>query len=167
MTATRNERGYAPDELRALMDSAGRWARSWDDVVGYLHDGANHDTGIGREHATDMIRDVQSLQQENVRFTRDYRKMWQKLTGEDATHLPPPHPLDPYAVDPLEMQGDYFHELEFPCERKSIVRAARLNNAPGRVMERLEALPDRTYQDRDALLEELDDAHWDTTQQQH
>lgn len=167
MAATRNERNYRPDELRALMDTAGNWAESWDDVIDYLRDGANRDPGIVPERASNMLSDVEFLQRKNIRFTRDYRKMWQKLTGEDAAHLPPPRKLDPAAVDPLEMQADYLGELEFPCEKKAIVRAARLNNAPGRIMDRVEQLPDRLYEDRDALLEELDDANWDTTQQQH
>lgn len=148
---------YAPTELKALMDDAGTWAESWDDVLRHLHD-SDSTTGP----VPDLVRDVESLRRNEVRFTRDYRKIWQRLTGEDGAHLPPPRRLDPYAIDPLEMQDDYLHELAFPCGRKEIVRAARLNNAPGRVMERLEALPDRTYDDHNALLEELDDASWDT-----
>lgn len=56
-------------------------------------------------------------------------------------------------IDPFEVQADYLETLDFPCSKKDVLRASRLNNAPAHVTERLELLPERSYGSAAELLE--------------
>lgn len=157
-------RDYDADALRRLMDHIGEWARDWDDVQAYLARDA-HDTALDAAQLPALREDVGVLQRDNMRFTRDYRKIWQRLTGEPAEHLPPPMNADPRDVDPVELRMDYLNDVEFPADKREIMRAARTSGAPSRIIDRIEALDDRRhYRDSDELLEELDDADWNPPQ---
>lgn len=77
------ERAYTALHLKQLMDETGSWARSWDDILRYLHDAAE----AGKLTMPQLTDDVRHLKGDNVHFTTDYRRMWQALTGEN---LPAP-----------------------------------------------------------------------------
>lgn len=156
---------YNEHDLRELMNEVGEWASDWDDVLLYLQGPRERGSAIRLDRIAPMRRDIESLQDQQARFTRDYRKIWQRLTGMPGERLPPPEKADPHAMDPFEIELDYFGDLEFPADKRQLIRAARLNGAPGRVMERIEALDNADYRNRDDLLEELHDADWSATQQ--
>ena len=114
------QRSYSPSDVRTLMENTGSWARSWDDVLYYL-EGA-------RSGATDvpaLVDDVRHLKEERIGFTTDYRVVWQELTGENASHLPPSEP------DP------------------STARSA--GNASSRVIDVLQRVQSREYQEMAGL----------------
>lgn len=80
------ERAYTALHLKQLMDETRSWARSWDDILRYLQDSAT----TGTWTMPQLADDVRHLKNDNVRFTTDYRRMWQALTGENAEpHLTP------------------------------------------------------------------------------
>lgn len=79
-------RAYTALHLKQLMDETGNWARSWDDILRYLQD-AGTDSSLAIPQLADDVRDLKG---NNASFTADYRRMWQALTGEDATALPAP-----------------------------------------------------------------------------
>ena len=155
---------YNEHDLHELMNCVGEWARDWDDVLRYLEGPREPAVAIPADRIPAIIRDVSWLQQ-HARYTRDYRKIWQRLTGIAGDELAPPSRTDPHAVDPFEIQADYLGDLEFPADKRQLIRTARLNGAPGRVMERIEALTNAEYRDRDELLEEMNDADWRPAQQ--
>lgn len=155
---------YNENDLRELLNEVGDWASGWDDVLLYLHE-PRRGSVIRFDRIAALRRDIESLQDRQARFTRDYRKIWQRLTGMPGERLPPPDRADPHAMDPFEIEVDYFGDLEFPADKRLLIRAARLNGAPGRVMERIEALENTDYRNRDELLEDLHDADWSATQQ--
>ena len=158
----RRDGEYDVDDLRELMNNIGGWAGSWDDVLLYLEGPAERDAGFSSDRIPSLIGAIRRLQRDNTRFTRDYRKIWQRLDGGSATRMPPPAHADPHALDPFEVQTDYLAELEFPADKRELLRIARHNNAPTRVMDQIEALGDKQYRNRDELLEELNDADWCT-----
>lgn len=49
--------------------------------------------------------------------------------------------------------GDYFKGLEFPCDKQEIIDYAQEHNAPDRVIEMLDKLPDQEYESITQLLE--------------
>lgn len=158
-------RGYDEQDLHNLMNHVGEWARSWDDVLRYLQSPRDNEPAIPPATIHAMMNDIADLQEQQARYTRDYRKIWQRITGAPGECLPPPEKADPSAMDPFEIEVDYFGDLEFPADKRQLIRAARLSGAPGRVMERIEALDKADYRNRDELLEELNDADWSTSQQ--
>lgn len=68
----------------------------------------------------------------------------------------------PPAMIAAELEQDYFAEMDFPCTHREVLRAARANNAPGRIMDRIEKLGGGEFRSRDELLETLR-AGWNTT----
>lgn len=60
-------------------------------------------------------------------------------------------------VDSKEMENRYLQGLKFPARKSQVMDMARSNGAPGRVMEVLLRLEDRSYRSMNRLLEAVGD----------
>ncbi|HEY8476663.1 MAG TPA: DUF2795 domain-containing protein [Chloroflexota bacterium] len=160
MVGTR-KRPYDHSDLKELMDNVGGWAESWDHVLRYLRGPARYDADFAEDEVPALIADVQRLKERGLPFTTDYRNVWQAITGEDASKLPPPEGVKKPPTNPLELEDRYLKGLQFPAEKDDVLRVARQHHAPPRVMGVLERIESRTYTNMGSLLEEVGDHAWD------
>lgn len=151
------ERGYGIAQLQMLMERVGDTAGSWRELIEFLDSGERERIGLHQRHAWAMVDDLYILNRAGVYYTADYREVWRRLTGESVGYLPASP--NTRAPDPAELQHDYFDELNFPATKKDVLRAARINNAPTRVMDRVEELSSDNYRNRHELMEALRDAN--------
>lgn len=73
------KRTYGESDIKVLMNNTSAWARDWDDLLHYLED--TGDVALNAVEVPRLIEDVKHLKEDDVRFTTDYRELWQELTG--------------------------------------------------------------------------------------
>jgi hypothetical protein len=53
--------------------------KNWDDVLLYLESPKERQADFTQQKVADLSSDIQVLKEDNVRFTPDYREMWNEL----------------------------------------------------------------------------------------
>ncbi len=72
------------------------------------------------------------------------------MASSEAPVHPEDSPLPP--VDPLELEAKYLLGLSLPATKNDVIETARLNDAPQRVLDVLERIDDREYENVPTLL---------------
>lgn len=155
------QRTYDHSDLKELMDNTGGWARSWDDVLRYLRGPAERDADFAKKELPALVEDIERLRDEKVPFDWDYRKAWRAITGERESHLPPPEGLKEPPTNPIELEDRYLKGLGFPADKEAVLGRARRNHAPERVVQLLERLKKKEFEDLPDLVEAVGDLTWD------
>jgi hypothetical protein len=154
-------RPYDAWDLKALMDMARDWALSWDELVGLLTGPAMNASDFDQEQIAALVQDIEVLRRREVDFTTDYREVWRAITGEEVDELPPPPAIEPAPTNPVELNEQYLAGLEFPVGKADILEHARARQAPLRVLEVLDGLPDCDYSDMSDLLARAGELAWE------
>jgi hypothetical protein len=154
-------RPYDASDLKALMDLARDWALSWDDVLGLLTGPAMDGSDFDQEQIAAMVQDIERLRSRDADFATDYREVWRAITGEEADELPAPPDIEAAPTNPVELNERYLAGLEFPAAKVDILEHARARQAPLRVLEVLDGLPDCDYPDMTELLVRVGELAWE------
>jgi hypothetical protein len=158
---TNASRPYDASDLKAVMDLVRDWALSWNDVLGLLTGPAMHGADFDQEQIAALVRDIERLQRLDVDFATDYREVWRAITGEEADELPAPPDIQAVPTNPVELNERYLAGLEFPAAKADILKHARARQAPLRVLEALDGLPDCDYSDMTELLVRVGELAWE------
>jgi hypothetical protein len=154
-------RPYDASDLKELMDNAGGWAKNWDDVLLYLKGPAPYDADFVKDEVPALIKDVSDLKEHDADFTTDYRQVWHEISGESPKDMKPPEGVKEPKTNPRELEDKYLKGLKFPARRADVLKAAKDNDAPPRVMDVLKKVDDKAYRDMGMLIEEVGDLTWD------
>ena len=148
-------------DVEEVMDNVGGWARSWDDVLWYVDGPAVYDADIA-EHEVPQLRNAfQDAERKHLPYTTDYRELWQELTGEDTSGLPPQKGIVSYGFSPRQLADDLQETLEFPAEKGAIMLAAERKHEPRSALEALQKIENKRYDNVWMLIEEVGDQTWD------
>lgn len=150
------DRPYDSSDLRELMDNAGGWAQSWDDILWYLKHVAAHDNEFSLADVPALADDVRELGRRHAPFTTDYRQMYKELTGQECR--------DPAAAAARRQNLHLRHLAEkwlqgllFPAGSEDVLDRAKANHAPGPVLQVLKQLKEPRYASMGKLLQEVQD----------
>jgi hypothetical protein len=155
------DRTYDSSDLKELMGNVGGWAENWNDVIRYLKGPAIDDADFARDEIPQLIEDFESLKDNNISFTTDYRRIYEMITGEKHADLPPPEGIRESPTNPLELEDEFLAGLSIPAFKSDVLKQARKNNAPARVLNVLQKIEDKEYLSMGVLLEAIGDHAWD------
>ncbi|HEX7046347.1 MAG TPA: DUF2795 domain-containing protein [Gammaproteobacteria bacterium] len=161
MARQTREREYDASDIKELMDNTAGWAKNWHDVLRYLEGPAEKDADFSKKEVPQLIEDIRHLDNHNVDFMTDYRKIWKELTGEDASHLPEPREKEQPQTNPVELEDKYLNDVDFPADKADVIHAAEENKTPSRVLDVLHRVQSKEYKDMAELLESTGDVAWD------
>ncbi len=155
------KRSYTSWDLRELMAHTGGWAKGWDDLIGFLRGPGQYDDDFDKEDIPEMINDIEKLKAEHAPFTTNYRKLYQEITGKKGKDLAAPLRPPRAATDPKELKEKFLCGLVFPAGKNDAINEARKNGAPRPVLEILDKIQDKRYDNIDLLVEEIGEQTWD------
>lgn len=154
------QRPYNALDLKELMESTGGWAKNWDHVLRYLHGPAVRDSDFPEKKVPALLEDIEGVKRRGIKFTVDYRNVWEAITGEKTRDLPPPKGVVEPATNPIELEDQYLKDLSFPATKEDVRRTAHACDAPERVMAILSEIEDKRYGDLGELLEAIGERSW-------
>ena len=149
-------RPYDSQDLRELMDNAGGWAQSWDDVLWYLKHVAAHDNEFSLADVPALADDVRELGRRHAPFTTDYRQLYKELTGQPCQDRA--EPAARQANLHLRLLADkWLQGLRFPAGNEDVLERAKANHAPAPILQVLKPLKDPRYATMGRLLQAVQD----------
>jgi hypothetical protein len=153
-----SKRPYDESDLKEVYDNIGADVGSWDDLITYLKGPAAYDADFAKDEIAPMVEDIQRLKDRKERFTQDYRRVWELITGEKAKGKP--QDLKKHPLNPIQAQR-MFEDMDFPTSKREMVRHAQKKGVSDQVAALLEKVEDDRFESLGRMLEEIGDQAWD------
>lgn len=152
---------YDSSDLEELMDNAGGWAKSWDDILWYIDTEAVYDADFARDEIQPMHAAIEKIKNEDKPFTTDYRQLYSYITGKPCENCKPSKGVKDWGFSDREIAEKWLKGLKYPATKNQAVKTARKNHAPQNVIDLLGKIEDKDYPDVGMILEEVGDLTWD------
>jgi hypothetical protein len=152
---------YDSSDLEELLDNAGGWAKSWDDLLWYIDTEAVYDADFAKNEIEPMYRAIEKVKNEGKPFTTDYRLLYTYITNKPCQNCKPSKGVRDWGFSDREVVEKWLKGLNFPTKKNQAVETAKRNNAPDNIIDYLEKIEDKEYRAVGMILEEIGDLTWD------
>ena len=152
---------YDSSDLEELMDNAGGWSRSWDDILWYIDNEAVYDADFARDEIQPMHEAISKVKSENKPFTTDYRLLYTYITGKRCKNCKPSKGVKDWGFSDREIAEKWLKGIDFPAEKNEAIKTAQKNLAPEKIISLLNKIEDKQYKAVGMILEEIGDLTWD------
>lgn len=118
------QRSYDVNDLKVVMENTRSWASSWDDVLHYLDGSVDRHRQLSSDAADELSSDIRSLKRDNVRFTSNYREIWNQLdVARKADNDSPPATASSRVADVMSrLESREYRELSAQLARERNAR---------------------------------------------
>jgi hypothetical protein len=156
-----DDQPYDSSDLEELMDNAGGWAKSWNDILWYIDTEAVYDADFARDEIKPIHEAIEKVKNEGKPYTTDYRLLYTYITGKPCENCKPSKGVKDWGFSDREIAEKWLKDLNFPANKETAVEVAKRNGAPYKVVNLLEKIEDKDYEAVGMVLEEIGDLTWD------